>query len=180
VFVISADHGSSFRYAPLRDSLVNNRYEENYHIPCLIYGNGIQPKENANYYTTKDIVKTMLVSAGVASEKFHGADILSGQRQDYAITEYLGGGCPDIFRKPLLLTVRNDEYCVGISRKLSEDFSKSQIVCVYDRQNDPSELHNIVAETGFEKIETLVAVVNARFDEIKKQADKKFALYRTR
>ena len=180
LFVISADHGSSFRYAPLRDSLVNNRHEENYHIPCIFYGQGIQPTENANYYTTKDIVKTMLVASGAPSADFQGADILSGTPQSYAITEYLGGGCPDIFRKPLLLTVRNEGYCVGISRKLSEDFSREQIVCVYDRKNDPLERRNIVGETEFEKIELLVAVANARFDQIKAQAEEKLVLYQTR
>lgn len=172
LFVVSADHGSSFRYAPLRDSLVNNRHEENYHIPCLFYGAGITPAENGNYYTTKDIVKTMLVTAGADSADFQGTDILSGNKQRYSITEYLGGGCPDIFRKSLLLTIRNDEYCVGLCRKLTEPFAREQIVCVYDRKNDPFELRNIVGETEFTKIEDLVGVVNARFDRIKEQTKK--------
>ncbi|MCM1367597.1 MAG: sulfatase-like hydrolase/transferase [Roseburia sp.] len=172
LFIVTADHGSSFAFDPVRDSVVNNEHEENYHIPCVLVGDGASPRADGRYRTTKDIVKTVACYCGADSDGFTGADILTGGASEsygVAITEYLGGGCPDISRRDLVLIARNDDYVVGFSAPISAEFSEAGIFCVYDRARDPKERKNLVGKTELERVGALIAALEKRFNEVKKE-----------
>lgn len=170
LFIVTADHGSSFAFDPIRDSVVNNEHEENYHIPCVLCAADVQAREDACFRTTKDIVKTIVRYCGADDAAFTGADILAGEKcGDVSITEYLGGGCPDISRRDVVLIARNASYVVGYSAPISSEFSAARIFCVYDRTRDPKEEHDLAGKTGECEIRELAAALEKRFNEIKKE-----------
>ncbi len=169
VFMLTADHGSSFRYHPIRQSIVNNDYVENYHIPFLVHWQGqIPPKEDDRFYTTKDISKTIVALAEADDPVFTGTDVLTGGG-DYAITEYLGSGCPDLARRPLWLVIRDKRYTVAIRQKISEPFTQENILSVYDRQADPMEQRNLLGSVSYDEISQLHQALQQRFAGIQEQ-----------
>lgn len=168
LFVITADHGSSFGFRPIRTSLVNNEHDENYHIPCLFFGQGVESKYDDRFFTTKDICKTILEFCGITDETFSGHSVFDmNYKSDYAITEYLGAGCPDIARRPIVFIIRNKKYAVCMKQKISEEFSVENIYRVYDRQNDPSENTNIKDTVKIDEIKCLIDQLERRFLQIK-------------
>ena len=169
--IITADHGSSFRYNPIRESVVNNNYIENYSIPCLIYNEAeISPHKDVNYYTTKDLIKTIARVADVDADDFTGISMLEeSDRKDFAIVEYLGGGCPDINRRPLWMIIRNDRWTVGIRQRVDAPFDESNIVCIYDRISDPKEKNNLCGKISVKEIEYLHNALKNRFERICEQ-----------
>lgn len=171
VFMLTADHGSSFRYHPIRQSIVNNDYVENYHIPFFVHWQGqIQPKEDDRFYTTKDISKTIVALARADDPVFTGTDVLSGEGAcDYAITEYLGSGCPDLARRPLWLVIRDKRYTVAIRQKISQPFTPENILSVYDRQADPMEQRNLLGSVPYDEISYLHQALEQRFCSIQQQ-----------
>lgn len=167
LFIITADHGSSFGFRPVRTSLVNNEHDENYHIPCVFLGNKVKSSEDKRYYTTKDIAKTILEYSGIHNSEFTGKDILNcSEDSQYAISEYLGAGCPDIARKPINFVIRDNNYCVGLKQIISKNFSVDNIYCVYDRNNDPEEKVNLISSVNFIKIKYLIDKLELRFNQI--------------
>ena len=168
LFVITADHGSSFGFRPVRPTLVNNEHDENYHIPCIFFGEGAPCGDREGYYTTKDIAKTVLEYGGIKDGECTGNNIFDDRYVGtYAITEYLGGGCPDMKRKPILFVVRDDYYSIGLRQYVDEEFSSDNIFCVYDRKNDSGEIKNLVHSVAMDDIRYLVEKAEARFKQIK-------------
>lgn len=174
VFMLTADHGSSFRFHPVRESIVNNDYVENFHIPFLVHWpQRIPPKSDDRFYTTKDISKTIVTLAGADAAVFTGNSVLDGQGECvYAITEYLGSGCPDLARRPLWMVIRDGRYTVGIRQKIAEPFTPDNIVSVYDRQADPLEQRNLCGSAGYAEISYLHAALEQRFCSIVAQYQK--------
>ena len=167
LFVITADHGSSFGFRPVRTSLVNNEHDENYHIPCVIYGKNVLHNDDERFYTTKDIVKTILEYSNINNPVFTGKNILDlSHKNEYAITEYLGAGCPDISRRPLFFVIRDVNYCIGMKQYVTEEFSVDNIFCVYDRKNDVSENVNIKNSVDIIQLDFLINKLQLRFNEI--------------
>ena len=72
----------------------------------------------------KDIPATILdlVKIKIPSN-FKGKSLLKYDGDDHAILEYMGGGCPDIKRRPVKLGVRTDNYSVFVEVKISENFN---------------------------------------------------------
>jgi hypothetical protein len=168
MFVVTADHGSSFGLYPLRTTLVNNEHDENYHIPCIFSSKEIVYAMDENYYTTKDIVKTLLKYAKIDNKNYTGVDILNNKtKSSYSISEYLGSGCPDIVRKQIILVIRDKKYCVGIKQKINEPFLQDNIFCVYDKLKDKLECENIVDKIEFDKIDYLIEILKIRIKSIK-------------
>lgn len=172
VLHITADHGSSFRYSPIRETLVNNDYAENYNIPCILYKPGeIVPCVDTCFHTTKDMIKTLAVIADVDWEGFTGTNIIEPQKSNgYAIVEYMGSGCPDLSRKPLCMVIRNDDWTLGIRQNINGEFNTSNIVCVYNRRNDPKEQNNLLGKVDLEIVRSLHEVLRCRFERIREQA----------
>lgn len=170
VFVITADHGSSFGFRPVRTTLVNNEHDENYHIPCVIVGKEIMAQEDDRYFTTKDICKTILNVNNIDDSVFTGRNMLSKEGEcGYAITEYLGGGCPDISRRVIIFIIRDDVYSIEIKQPVTEEFSVKNIISVYDRKVDYMEKENIINAIDFNKIEYLINKVKNRFFQIQQE-----------
>ncbi len=58
--VITADHGFSYSYDPIRDRYVNTPHRENYHVPFLIYDESLTPEIRTGFYESKDVAPTLL------------------------------------------------------------------------------------------------------------------------
>ena len=65
IILITADHGYSYFYYPIRDKNVFNCYKETYNVPFIILGKDIEYKKIENFCTTKDIAPTLLSLSGL-------------------------------------------------------------------------------------------------------------------
>lgn len=169
--VITADHGFSYYFSPVREKYVISNYKENYNVPFIIYGKNITPKMINDYCSTKDIPVTLLSLAGIKPNKqYKGNNLLEDIECNYALLEYMGGGCPDIFRRPINLGVRTDNYSVVVDAYISKEFSDIEIKEIYDLNIDPYE-HNNLKNTKdiLLRISDELTLLERRFLEIKKQ-----------
>lgn len=173
VFAVTSDHGSSFKFSPIRPEVVNNCHEENYHIPFVIKGPAevIAPCVDERYYTTKDISKTLAWLCGSDFKFSTGVSVFDeSAERSMAISEYLGGGCPDIKRKPIQFVARDDRWAVHVEQFLSGDFENGNLRAIYDRVEDPLETKNLVNnEYARNSVGYLVEVVKCRWLAIRSQ-----------
>lgn len=145
VIAITSDHGCSYVNAPIRDKFVNNPHTENYKIPLFIYDKGISKKVNG-FHTNKDVLPTIYDLCGIKSpSNISGRSLLDDNYSpDYTISEYMGGGCPDMKLRPIQFIIRNSSYLVVYSVKLYDKFEKGQIEEVYDLIEDRTEENNLI------------------------------------
>lgn len=169
--VITADHGFSYYFSPVREKYVISNYKENYNVPFIIYSEDINKRKIPNYCGTKDIPSTLLDLANIKIPRcFKGNSLLSFNGREYALLEYMGGGCPDIKRRPINLGVRTDNYSVVLNLYIDKAFKKREIVEIYDLIKDKNEHHNLVNKKGIEnKINKELKILEERFIELKKQ-----------
>lgn len=169
--VITADHGFSFYFSPVREKYVISNYRENYNVPFIIYNKTIKPKKIAGYLQTKDIPATLLALGNIKQDaKYKGHNLLEYPGSEYSLLEYMGGGCPDIQRRPIVLGVKTDNYSVNIEIKVKEEFQNYQLKEVYNLKKDPYENHNLKDKKDITtKINKELAILEKRFNEIKKQ-----------
>lgn len=170
VFVITSDHGYSYDCTPLRDNFVNNHHTENYHIPLIIY-DGEHPvgKEINSFHTSKDVLPTIYDICDInIPQDINGHSILSASNNsEYAISEYMGGGCPDMKERPIHFMIRNKKYLVCYNVKMDDDFSNGELVEVYDLIKDPDELNNLCKNRCvIEKIKPMLDILEQRKNEI--------------
>lgn len=138
--VITADHGFSYYFNPIREKYVISSYKENYNVPFIIYDKNIKARKIRGYLATKDIPATLLSLANIEKPSyFKGTSLLDFEGRNYSTIEYMGGGCPDIKRRPMVLGIRNDKYEV-IVEAFNNNFEVKE---VYDVQKDPFEHKNI-------------------------------------
>lgn len=168
VFVITADHGYSYDCVPLREAFVNNHHTENYHIPAIFYDGGIHTGEYTDYHTSKDVLPTIYELCGIkAPESINGVSILSNNNsKDYAISEYLGGGCPDMRRLPIHYMIRDKKWLLVYFVKLEEDFDKGEIVELYNLNEDPKELNNLKKQYKKSDIQHLLNALKSHHYEL--------------
>ena len=169
--VITADHGFSYYFSPVREKYVISNYKENYNVPFIIYSNDIKKKNIKGFCATKDIPSTLVSLAGIKIPKyFKGENLLKFNGRDYALLEYMGGGCPDINRRPINLGVRTNSYSVVLNLYINKDFSERELVEVYDLKKDKHENNNLNRNKNIEsKIEKELNILENRFLELKKQ-----------
>ena len=168
VIMLSADHGSSFRLWPLRESIVNNLHFENYKIPFVVYNFNDSSFINDNFYTTKDMMKTVLAVANIDNE-LPGKNVLDNTVSEYMITEYLGGGCPDIYRKDILFAYRDVNYAIFAKQPLNA--KNINVFAVYDKKNDYFETHNVLKTVDQVELNKRIAIMANRLENIKYQVD---------
>ena len=141
---ICADHGFSFSGNPLRDSFVINLYLENYNIPCVITGCGLEHKEIKNLRTSKDIPATICkLATGTIPQGFSGHSLTENFDYPEVQIEYCGGGCPDLSRRELKIAAFDKTYFVGTLCTLREKLEGDHITEIYDLVIDPKQLHNL-------------------------------------
>ena len=165
--VITADHGFSYYFNPIREKYVISSYKENYNVPFLVYDRDLAHKKIPGYLATKDIPATLLDLAGIeAPAYFKGHSLLNFEGREYATLEYMGGGCPDLRRRPVQLGIRNDRCEV-----MTEIFQNSMTVKeVYDMKKDPLEHHNLAEKKDLPIGEEL-EMLQRRYREIMSEVD---------
>ena len=170
LFVITSDHGYSYDCTPLRDQFVNNHHTENYHIPLIIY-DGTNPSGRIinSYHTSKDVLPTIYDLCGIDKPgEINGKSILNKDNQnEFAISEYMGGGCPDMINRPIHFMIRDRKYLVCYIVKMIDDFEKGELVEVYDLEKDPDEVKNIVGDRSLiDRISYLLDILKVRKEKI--------------
>ena len=110
------------------------------------YNSGYQSKRIKEFHQTMDIPATILSQAGIAiPEHFVGKDIFKNEQvNNYVTVEYMGGGCPDIWRRPVRYGIRNQHYNLVYYAKLTQDFSEGRLEQLFDLSADPLEQNNLV------------------------------------
>lgn len=162
--VITADHGFSYYFNPIREKYVISSYKENYNVPFIIYNKNIKHRKIKGFLATKDIPATLLDLVNIKIPSyFKGKSLLTFEGRDYSTLEYMGGGCPDLKRRPMILGVRNKNYEV-----ITEIFNKNIFLKeVYDIKKDRNEHINLVNKKNINIDEELRLIKN-RYDEITK------------
>ncbi len=168
VVVITADHGSSYFFEPVRSALVNNFHSENYHVPVYIFGGGVQGAHCEGMYMGKDVIPTVADLCGhTMPDICSGVSMLDkNNNRDSIMIEYMGPGCPDIRLKPVWLSSRSKEYAVSYIGKLSDGFSQSNICQIYDLTADPEERCNI-KDIRNEAINQQIDLIRTRFEQLR-------------
>ena len=150
--VITADHGFSYYFSPVREKYVISSYRENYNVPFIVWSKDIKNKMINNYCSTKDIPVTLLDLVDIKIPKvFKGQSLLESKGQDYALLEYMGGGCPDIYRRPIILGVRTDNYDVVMEVYINKKFIDNEIKEVYNIRKDPFEYDNLFKQENIKE-----------------------------
>lgn len=173
--VITADHGFSYYFSPVREKYVISSYRENYNVPFIVWSKDIKNKMINNYCSTKDIPVTLLDLVDIKIPKvFKGQSLLESKGQDYALLEYMGGGCPDIYRRPIILGVRTDNYDVVMEVYINKKFIDNEIKEVYNIRKDPFEYDNLFKQENIkEKIKKELQILENRYNEIISQYEVK-------
>lgn len=143
--VITADHGFSYYFSPIREKFVVSNYRENYNVPFIIYDRNIKPKNIDGFCQTKDIPSTLLGLANIDKPKtFKGENLLTFNGRESALLEYMGGGCPDIKRRPINIGIRTDNYFITMDLDLNKKIEEQKLKEIYDLKKDPYEHNNLV------------------------------------
>ena len=172
--MVMADHGSSYTFNPLRNTVVNNFYIENYKTPLLIWNQErgcLWKKEYKGYYQGADVFTTLCDVLGIDTEgKFSGQSIIKNENgRDYVITEYMGPGCPDMLSREVWMSINNKKYLVAVKATIDKKLTYDNIVEIYDLFSDPSQSINLVDECRDNKeILGLLELLNVRFLKIGK------------
>lgn len=168
IVIITADHGYSYSFCPPREKYVLSNYKENYNVPYIVYDYDRKGSMIKGFRTTKDIPATLLDIVGIKKPKiFKGNSLLKNTKQDYVTIEYMGGGCPDITRRPINLGIRTKNYLVVMDVYLYEKFEKSIIKEVYDLNNDEFEKYNIVNKIDALKINYEISLIKKRYIQLR-------------
>lgn len=169
IVLITADHGSSYCYEPLRDErLVTNSHTANYHIPMFLYDSDTAPRSIRGFYTSKDVIPTLLEVCGIEKVPgFKGISMLSDRGEPSVCnSEYLGTGCPDIRMRPIQYVVRNKKYVISYEAKAGDEFEQGRIKEIYDREKDEDETVNLIEHVDRKEINDLVSFLEDRHREI--------------
>ena len=169
VIYVTADHGFSFYNHPLRETVPNNFYKESYHVPFIIINNELPCESISDYHSTMDIPATILSEAGLAlPSHFNGKSALHSKR-DYVTMEYMGGGCPDFYRRPIRYALRNSKISLVYSVMLNDKFENGILEQYFDLDKDPLEQHNLVLKKKLlpRDIDVLLDPIRRRHDELR-------------
>jgi arylsulfatase A-like enzyme len=136
--------------------MTNNYHSENYHIPLIIF-DGTSPVQQRieSYHTSKYVLPSIYELCDInIPESINGKAIFNKDNQNtFAISEYMGGGCPDMRLRPIHFMIRNKKYLLAYTVKLFEDFSSGNIKEIYDLQSDPLETKNLAKSNQYDKEE---------------------------
>ena len=172
--VLVSDHGTSYFSSPVRNSVVNTFYKENYNIPLLIWGKNIDKDLIGQYnglYSSDDVMPTLCDVLRIERpSSFSGVSLLEDSGRKWVISEYMGGGVPDMLEREVWLCIRNGKYSVAYKNSIAKEFDVDKPFCVFDLEKDKLERHNLAGKTKDDDM--LVAMkkaVNERCVEIQKE-----------
>ena len=171
--LVVADHGSSYTFNPIHNKRVNNFDDECYHIPMLIHGPSLEGKEITSYQYSKDVLPTFMDVLGLEPcKEFKGRSMLREKgAREYVIGEYMGPGCPDMTKRQIWFSVRDEKYIIGYKVGVYEDFDKGDLAEVYDLIKDPNGYYNINDKIDQTKIEYLLDPLKKRHQEIRRDVN---------
>ena len=167
--LVVADHGSSYTFHPLHNKRVNCFDDECYHIPMLIRHPGYPAKEITSYQYSKDVLPTFMDILGLKlCKEFKGHSMLREEKtRKYVIGEYMGPGCPDMLKRRIWFSARDENYIVAYKVGVYEEFEKGELAEVYDLVQDPNGYYNINDTIDKSKINHLLGALKARQIEIR-------------
>lgn len=167
ILVIS-DHGSSYTFNQIHNRRVNNFDDECYHIPMLIRHPGLKGKEIKTYQYSKDVLPTLMDIVGLEPcKEFKGRSMLRERAaRPYVITEYMGPGCPDMLKRQIWFSARDENYIVAYKVGIYESFDSGELSEVYDLRKDPKGYYNINDRIDQSKIEYLLLPLRERHKEV--------------
>lgn len=167
--LVVADHGSSFTFHPLHNRRVNCFDDECYHIPMLLRHPGYGSKEIKTYQYSKDILPTFMDIMGLEPcKEFKGRSMLREVNpRKYVIGEYMGPGCPDMMKRQIWFSVRDDYFLIGYKVGVFQNFEEGELAEVYDLTNDPNGYYNINDIIDRKRIDYLLQPLKARQIEIR-------------
>ena len=171
LIVITADHGTSQCSAPIRNSgFHNNCHSELYHIPFIIYENGVEGRSIEGKWENRDIIPTLLDICGI-----EGDDMLQGQSlvhpheiRDIAHSERIGSGAPSLQHRDAIYVVWDENYKIEYEVKVYEEFEDGHLSAVYNLKEDPDEQCNIVKKHNKKDIIHLLEFARTRHFGLKK------------
>jgi hypothetical protein len=171
--LVTADHGSSYTYYPIHNKRVNCFDDECYHIPIWIRHPGFEGKEITTYQYSKDILPTLMDVLGLEpSKEFKGQSMLrETESRKYVIGEYMGPGCPDMLKRKIWFSVRDENYIVAYKVGVFESFEEGELAEVYDLVKDPNGYYDIKDKIDVSKINYLLIPLSERHAEIKKDTE---------
>ena len=139
ILVVTADHGSFYNCVPVRHAFQNTCHTENFHIPVIIY-DGSNPQEIIieSYHTSKDILPTVYDLSGVVKPtNIDGISLLDIMNHpDYALTEYVGNGCPNMREKEVDFIIRDNKYMIQYMVNIFNPFETGHFERIYDIENE--------------------------------------------
>ena len=166
-----SDHGSSYTYYPIHNRRVNNFDDECYHVPMLIRHPHFKPIEINSYQYSKDVFPTFLDVLGIPlSVEFKGRSMLKNKEERQFVTgEFMGPGCPDMTRRAIWFSARDENYIVGYKVGVFDEFDNGELAEVYDLSNDPQGYFNINDSIDKGRIQYLLDGLKMRHSEIREE-----------
>lgn len=165
--LITSDHGCSYTYCPVRNDMVNVYFAEQYRVPFLLYGKENVLQRVDRLCETKDIMPTLYDILGLdRPDYFSGQSILEPLKgRELVLHEYMGGGCPDIYHRPVLFCLRTKQWKICYHVKLMDEFENGEITEIHNLEKDPKELKNLVYSKRYDReaVDELLAIIKERF-----------------
>lgn len=168
ILVITSDHGCGTNYNPLRGE-IQNFHDECYHVPFIICGADIEDCIDQDMHMTKDIMATIADLLGSrVPESSTGISIFSDQKRKWINQEYMGPGCPDMYRRPIWMCAFDEKWKVFIKVNLMQNTFRYSLEEVYDLENDPVEINNLaLSKRVYKDPLYLIDMLEKRWNAIK-------------
>lgn len=168
ILVITSDHGCGTNYHPLRGE-IQNFHDECYHVPFIVCGAGITAKIDRDFHITKDTMATLADLTGIQlPESSNGISVFAGKKRDWVNQEYMGPGCPDMFRRPIWMCGFDEKWKVFIKAKLMQDNFDYTLEEIYHLEKDKKEMKNLASsKTARRQAQYLIDRLEERWKEIK-------------
>lgn len=158
--MIVSDHGSSYMFDPPRNSVVNNFHTENYKIPMMIWQKNMPKKfcgEATAIYMSDDVFPTLCEIIGLKKPNRSVDYVITpeGLGRPYALTEYMGPGCPDMINRAVWMSARSNEWVLAYQLPINMTADLSNPSAIYRIGPGYDESVNLVKNIVIDEIEEL-------------------------
>ena len=145
IIVLTADHGSSYTFNPVREISVNNFHKENFKTPFLVWPSNSKKPNSDAIFSAEDVLPTIFKEAGVKKpDHYKGLEMQNNlEGRKIIVTEYMGPGCPDMFDREIWMSSRSKNYMISYKMNVKNKFDRNNFFEIYDLANDPFEFKNL-------------------------------------